>query len=562
MVNHLRSICLLLMSLSIWQANANGITATASIDRQTITIDDSLTLTVRINDVGTYKTPDLSALEKDFQIAGTSQSSRRSLINGRSNSTTEWVISLYPKRDGLLMIPPIRINDAKTDPIAVQVNKAFALPAGQLDIAFIENSLSHTEAYVQQQLLLNVSIYHSIQLDDMNISDLELTGATVKKVGQNSFYRTVKGIRHRVHEINYAIFPEKPGELLIPEQTFTARELGQGRLFLNGGKLLRRKSEPHSITIKPIPKNYTGDNWLPAEDINIQESWSSDPEQLRAGDSITRSITVTAQDLTAAQLPPINFERIKGIKLYPDKPETNNQESTTGLTATRTDSTAIIATQPGTITLPSITVHWWDTKENKAKRAEIPARTINVLASLDDHANQSNAIDHSTKPLTTDESSKEIITVVNPFWMICSFILLLLWLITAFAYWRLKNRNLPDSKNTTGASDINLSEKKAFEQLKEACRRKNAGDIRAALINWAKAKWPNQKPQTLTDIIHLCDNSQLTSLLQQFDNQQYGKTTDSSTWNHETLINLIQTVRKQKPENTESKTSLPELYRV
>ena len=554
---------LTILFLASWALFAQAkISATATVDRNTITVDDSLTLTVRINDAGTYKTPNLSALEKDFEVAGTNQSSRRSLINGRSSSTTEWIITLYPKREGMLIIPSIKVNDAKTEPIAVQVEKAFTLPAGQLDVVFLESSLSTTEAYLQQQILLNVLIYQSIQLDGQEISDLKIEGATTKVVGQNAFYRTVKGVRHRVQEINYAIFPEKAGTLQIPEQVFSGRKISPQDFWGRGGKLIRRKSEPHKIEVKAPPADYKGDLWLPAANLTLQETWSSDPQQLRAGDSITRSITIKADGVTAAQLPPINFASKPGFKLYPDKPETNNSESAKGISATRIDSTAMIATQAGKLTLPAIEIHWWDTTSQSEKVASIPAKTIDVLPSLEQQSIASNAIDHSPQQATTD-SEKTVVSVVNPFWMIVSFVVGGLWIITALAYWRLQQRLKQLTKPEIVEAEANtLSEKKAYQQLQKVCRNNQQQHIRKTLISWGRSYWPHCNIQTLSDIASAANNPQLKNLLLQFDNSLYGATQDSSAWNAESLLNIVNEIRKQKP-NAQAETSpLPELYRA
>ncbi|WP_019529269.1 BatD family protein [Dasania marina] len=559
MVSHIKYFFILLVSLWTLSGHSASITASSSVDRQTITIDDSLTLSIRINDTGTYKTPDLSALEKDFQVSGTSQSSRHSLINGRSSSVTEWTVSLYPKRDGLLLIPAIKINDAKTNPIAVQVNKATALPPGQLDTVFVESSVSHSKAYVQQQILLNLTIYHSVQLDNLNMSELTLENATVKRVGQNSFYRTVQGVRHRVHEINYVIFPNKAGDLIIPELTFSGQELSQNR-FYNGGSIIRRKSQAHKIKVLPAATDYNGELWLPAQQLTLQETWSKDPAQLRVGDSITRSITTTANGVTAAQLPPIKFQPISGLKLYPDQAETNNSESATGISATRIDSTAVIPTRPGKITLPAIKVTWWDTDSQSQKTANIAARELTILPPLEENQNQRNAIDHSqTAAAATNTATEKIVTVSNPFWMVVSFILLGLWLLTLLAYWRLPRR-AQSSDTVPPKKDASASEKIAYKYLQQVCRKQQSEQLRPALIAWAKQYWTTQEIHTLDDISRVSEHPALKNMLLQFDNNRYGKTADSSDWNGESLLSIVNELRQQK-DKADSDSTLPALYK-
>jgi hypothetical protein len=122
----------------------------------------------------------------------------------------------------------------------------------------------------------------------------------------------------------------------IPAQTWTIESTDQAsnRFGFNGGRreLHRVKTAAITFDVKPKPDNYPLDaTWLPANNINIAETWSQSPEQFKVGEPITRTVTLAAEGLSAEQLPPIFSEQeVDGFKFYPDKPNIENQTTGAG----------------------------------------------------------------------------------------------------------------------------------------------------------------------------------------------------------------------------------------
>ena len=540
-----------------------GIEATATVDRQSIEQQDTLTLKVRINDTGRYETPDLSGLKQNFEVLSTSQNSRHSIINGNSNSMTEWTITLYPKRTGQLIIPAIKIDGAKTRPIKITVKQNAPAAAGELQPVFMESTISQTEAYVQQQLIYTLRIFHSIQLDNLNVTEPEFDSATLKKLSQNSFRRNLNGTPYRVHEITYGIYPQEPGELIIPEQVFTATQAtGRSSMFqrFDRGPVVRRMSEQHSINVKAAPNLKGSALWLPAKKLTLVETWSSSPRELREGDSVTRTITIKAEGVMASQLPPTVFSKLDGAKLYPDKGQTNNEEKADGLLATRTDSTAIIPTRAGKLTLPVIEVQWWDTQANKLRTASIPSKTLNILPALEGDTQQaSRAFDHSSNPLNQTAPKQEIIYQSNPFWMLLSALLAIVWVCTLLAYWHLRRSTQHAPTLESEITTTSLSEKAAFKALSEACRSQDMQRTRQAMIDWGNSYWPEQGIASLNDIQRQVGEGPIHTCLQQLDNALFGNRQDHS-WNGEGLLSAIQLFKKSQTVKKQQSAALSPLY--
>mgnify|MGYP000076603733 FL=1 len=567
MVKKLTWLSMLLYCL-ISPAVFAGIEASATVDRRQIEQQDTLTLTIRINDAGRYETPDLSELKVNFDVLGTSQNSRHSIINGSSSSMTEWTIPLYPKRTGQLTIPAIKIDGAKTKPIVITVTKNAPAASGQLQPVFMESTISDSEAYVQQQLIYTLRIFTSIALNNGSFTEPEFDNATIKQLSKNKFQRKLNGTTFIVNEMTYAIYPQQAGELIIPEQVFTATQsLGRNSLFsrFDRGPMVRRVSEQHSVTIKPAPQLKNTSLWLPARNLTLVENWSSNPRALRVGDSITRTITIKAEGVMAALLPPITFSTLDGAKLYPDKGQINNQEQADGMVATRIDSTAIIPTRAGQLNLPPIEVSWWDTRTDRLRTANIAARTLTVLAAPADSSQQaSQAFDHSTNPLQQKAGNTEIVYQSNPFWLWMSLVLSIVWLLTLAAFWRLRQKyqylnQQQKQSETAPQTRVNKQEKATFKALTEACRSQDLHNTRQAMIDWAQSYWPDERIYSLNDICDHVGDDPIKTCLQQLDNAIYGNRKDQS-WNGQGLLSAVQLFKKSQPVKKTQPSALSPLY--
>ncbi len=118
----------------------------------------------------------------------------------------------------------------------------------------------------------------------------------------------------------------------------------------------------------------------PPGSLTLEENWSTSPEQLRVGESATRTIRIQGEGLQGAQLPPILFAPTDGLKYYPDQPQISEQEIPDGLLGIRQDSAAVVPTRAGTYLIPEIRIPWWDTQSEQVQYAVLPEREITVTA--------------------------------------------------------------------------------------------------------------------------------------------------------------------------------------
>lgn len=579
------SFCLSLALLSV-SALANSPTLTAQADRTTIGASDTFYLVVRY-DEQVSDTPDFSPLQTDFEILNRSQSNQYRSINGVSNSFTEWKLLLAPKRSGDLNIPALRYNGTQSNSITLKVIAESKVSSDQLAPIFAELEVDFTQAYVQQQITVKRRLLSSVNVRQYEFSSLEFDNALVKLTNQTTFQRQINGTSYGVAEETFAVFPQNSGSLVIPAQQATLRVSdAYGR-----ARIKRVSSESKTITVMPQPDSYTGDHWLPAEDIELTQAWSDSSRQFTVGEPVTRTLTLTARGLTSTQLPELRIEGVNGLKLYPEQPQENDKVSGDTIVSERIETIAVMPTQAGTYTLPAVQLKWWDTRKDRETRVVLPPQTITVKPSSNSNARPPE-LDPTLMPPAVDDhqindgtSNSDESAVPNNgtkgtsgiwFWLTIALTLtnlltisVLLYFRNRYRYWqqqsqRHNNQTTPHNR-ASQASDNN--EKAAFKQLQTSCRSDNLQAIRQDVIHWAQKFYQDQSIHSIEDIVrHIsasdisADSHHLSAAFQALDSALFSSSGDQ-TVHGEQLLQTVSTLRQQSTvsRSTSSDSSLPSL---
>ncbi len=464
----------------------------AEVDRLSIGFGETLQLVVR-SDQQSSDNPDTSVLAADFDVLGSSQSTRRSIINGRSEISSEWLYTLAPKREGQVVIPAIRLGSESTQPISIDVGPASQTSADAA--VFLKSELDRPQVYVQQQAILTLRVYHALALGrGANLSEPSIPDAIVKKLAYNEYQTRIDGREYRVFEQKFAIFPQRSGVLDIPPSVLTAtiptRRSSRNLLdpFANNGQTVRLMSEALQIEVRPQDARYRGEHWLPANNLIILDDWNGGDTTLSLGDSATRTITVIADGLLGAQIPPLPVPDIPGLKFYPDQPVVSDGEGDK-IVGSFTQSYAIIATQAGTFTLPEQRIEWWDSQAMQTRSALLPAQTLTILASGQTQTPTPNKSPTLASPqidapaaLMTHEQPQTTTEHDHSVWWWAIGLLTTMWLASsAMALW-LWRRAPQQAASTPGQSTAKHSGEKAIYQ---ACKDKDAAATLTALRHWA-----------------------------------------------------------------------------
>jgi hypothetical protein len=537
----------LLLPLLLCTATAQAAELTASVDRSRLNSGETVELTLETNDVTQFGKPDLTALEALFEVRGTRQVNQLNTLNGDNRATTRWIITLLPKENGSVVIPPLQLGDAQSQPITVQVVESDTREnQNSLDPVFIEASLDQSSVYVQAQAILTLRIYHSVSLyDDSSLTPLQIADARIEQLGDTRTYeKDLNGVRHGVIEMRYAIYPQHSGLLTIAPQTFSATLVDtQPSQDANAqgpkpGKLMRVSSAEIPLTVKPKPLTYPVDApWLPARSLSLSESWNPEPEHTQVGDSLTRSLTLKVEGQAASQLPALPATDVNGLRRYPDQPVLSNQSTDRGIVGSREEREALVPSRSGTIDLPTVDVVWWNTFEDHLEHSSLPARTLQVAN------NPSLQVDTPTGNLQPSVADNDVLW----WWKLSTLVLACTTLLGFGLWWRARWQPAVHRAAQTGPSPRTL-----LDDIKRASQANDPQATRQALDAWAR-----QQPETLADMA--ARFVPLSDALDGLNGALYSET--GQHWQGEDLWRAIRTIpAAERVQDPVGDSGLPPLY--
>lgn len=488
---------LMLVSWLMFANIAVAQSLTADVDRQSLTIEETLQYTLRYNGQGSVPNPNFSQMEVDFEVLNQSRNNQFRSFNGQVEAWTEWNLVLAPKREGTLNIPAMTLNNQTTNPITVEVNAAApAAQGGAGKNLFIEAQLNVEKAYVQQQVLLTIRFHTAFEVANIQPETPELTNAKLEEISEKQYQRRINQKDYRVVEVIYAIYPQTSGELIIPSLRWDIAVGRRSSLFDFGqsGMNTRRRlrTEPLSATILPKPASFPqGATWLPASELSLSEAWPKSSGRFTQGDPISRTLILEAKGLTASQLPNLSPEYPTAINAYPEPLKKNETKTRQGIVTRIEQNQALVSTEAGQFTLPKVEIPWWNTKTDQLEVAEIPAKAllINAPEGRDGPAttpvlDRTAAVetdDNSNTPSLSTDNSEELLAKV-PWWLYATNGLTLLLSVIFCLLWFLqKRKGHPTQKKTSGSL---FSKRPETQAVIEACQAQDAQKTYERLRAW------------------------------------------------------------------------------
>ncbi|WP_315980106.1 BatD family protein [Aliamphritea spongicola] len=199
----------------------------ARLNAQKVAVGDNFQLILSTRDPQAAA-PDLTPLEKDFSVQGTSQSMQTSIINGRKSAQQSWIITLAAKHTGELTIPAISAGAVSSDSTSVRVVDISEMPRaiGADGISVTVSLADQAQHYIYQEIPLTVrmEIRQPVQQATLiapQSPDFELT--------QNGEDRLIQGQGVNIIERDYLLRPQTSGALTLGPFVLQGKWLIPGR---------------------------------------------------------------------------------------------------------------------------------------------------------------------------------------------------------------------------------------------------------------------------------------------------------------------------------------------
>jgi len=559
-----------------------------SVDRYELARGETLTLTIRVYDQRQGMQLDLTPLTQDFDVLGTRTSSQIRSINGVTESWTDYVITLFPEKEGDLVIPSLSILNQATDPIPISVVNAGPRSNQGNNELYLEIEVNKDSVYVQEQLLFTVRLFYTINgIRNPVFTELDMEDTVTQLIGSpNQYERLIDGERFGVYEKRYVIFPQRSGPLEIPDILFRGEVTDGSSNFVFRNMNTRRVTafiEGITIEVKERPASVPrDDDWLPVTDLTLEETWSGDINALKVGDSVVRTLILRAEGLDGAVLPPFSPQDIDGLNLYPDPADISRTFVDGSIVGTRVETSTYVALEAGTIEVPALEIPWWDITADSARTTTLPATRFEV-ATVEGVLPSEQAV-ASTQEIQTllapeplvdqamidAQAEAEVIEIDSGIvrWAQWLVVALVIFLLSALARRRFGAFTQQRFAEWRAAQTPEANEKAAYGILKSVCRSGDYKAIRDALLTWANhycASDRGGRVRSMEDLVRLSPSRELTEQANELQSMLFNAQS-SSDFDSAKLIALVALLRKSKRSASnqmrrEEKYQLPSLYK-
>ncbi len=540
-----------LLALSVLFSTTAFADLTARLSSPRIDETQTLELIIRTESRDVQGMPDLEPIRSDFEVLTTRTSSQYRVINGNVQAWTEWIIALRPLRTGTLRIPPLTYRNENTTALELQVVPLDpALKKQMDDRVFFETSVVPDDPYVQAQTIYTRRLLYADgtqiygEMPDTPVIEnavvLVLGNATSSTVTRNNQ-------RYGMIEQRYAIFPERSGTLTIPGAMVSGsvRMKVNNRLRRNGVRVI---AEPTKVAVSPIPSNYPKNTpWLPASDVTLLEAWSESPPRFKVGESITQTLIVRSDSATGSIIPPIDYSIPEShFRSYPEQADIADNRRGNEVIGTRSQSWSIIPIEDGPVTLPAVSITWFNTNTSSVETSTLASRSIRVFGSVD-----------STTPLdeqtTQEEGTVSAPTAADPELTVdvadrqvfSPLLTLLLVVVLGVLGWLLRHR-LPTLKAAAQPQVLRL--RTSRRELAQLINTATASELRQAITDSATLHQNARKP---------VNRVVLAKLYAELDQASYARV--ASQPDREALRSLVAELFSQ-PQIVRNEQVLPELY--
>ncbi|OED44957.1 hypothetical protein ACH42_06235 [Endozoicomonas sp. (ex Bugula neritina AB1)] len=258
--------------------------------------------------------------------------------------------------------------------------------SGEVNVLAHTNLSDHREKVAEQSYLVPKQV---LFLDIESLSSTWFTAAPVypewsvpgidirKSDSQGlSIIKKVDGISYAGLKHRFLLVPLTTGKLAGNQEKIT---LSPG---LSSNKHQATLTLPN-INVRLPDGAESLEQFLPASQLTLNDDLSFNAgDELHAGDSFTRTISVNAAGIMGFMIPAINAGEIPdGISVYPEQTTVGNTVTDRNdfLGGYRQQTLTYQLNQVGDYQLPEMSVRWWNLSTQQFETTHLPAVAINVL---------------------------------------------------------------------------------------------------------------------------------------------------------------------------------------
>lgn len=342
--------------------------------------------------------------------------------------------------------------------------------------------VNKSAVYIGQPVEVSIEAYTSTWFTSgIDPGNIQVDGAFTQYFRPVSKSIRMDGKTYAGVELIYQVFPYENDELVFPSIAITVESPPEG-----GYKGVQHvlNTEEKRIRIKPIPSDFSRDQWLVATGLTIADNWSTASDKVKTGDVVTRTVTRTVYGTVPELIPPLEWDSISGLAMYPARSSIRKFDTKTSVYATRTESVRYLFTEEGNVTIPAEVIYWFHASQEKLYKKTLSERnfTVEPNPNLGIVASIQDSLDALARAeMVTETAEDGPVTILGLPWTqfltVCVAGLGVLWVLVVLIRWLIK-------KEKARRIAYKNSEKYAFDQFKDALKRDSGNETVNRLYRW------------------------------------------------------------------------------
>ena len=278
------------------------------------------------NDGGGSGQPNIAVLKRYFDILGITNGSRTQIVNVTVTAQRQFTVSLAPKHEGVIQIPALQWGADQSSGLTLAVGFGSAVPAAGLGATApagsqpitMSTTLSPKQPYVQSTVVMTLKVFLGVPTTQASLDFPGNSDVLVKQIGEDKQSTESRGGRSfQVLERKYLLIPQRSGMLSLKGPSLDAQvqdastdDGGDFDSIFNNffgasqfGRAIRTTRPMHvlanaiDMNVLPRPAGVAS-NWLPAQQVTLEEHWKQDGGAMHVGDPVVRHLHLSALGVT------------------------------------------------------------------------------------------------------------------------------------------------------------------------------------------------------------------------------------------------------------------------
>lgn len=177
------------------------------------------------------------------------------------------------------------------------------------------------------------------------------------------------------HETRLAIVPERSGTIVIPPITVTGISEPADRQSFEFTEIRPEQV----IVVHPANPEFSGASWIVSRDATMGEAWSHAISEIRNGDTVRRTVTLSVAGVTGDDLPELVLDPDDGHRVLSTEVSTRTEKTDLGFIAHLEQSWDIYIETEDVTHISGIQFPYWDPELGQPADVAVPPQRIEPL---------------------------------------------------------------------------------------------------------------------------------------------------------------------------------------